>query len=132
METSVISDAVIVASRIERLTREYDSRVLISGTTYHALKDPQQFQFRFINKVKIPGTVSETEIWEVYSADPEALRFIKVAIATHYDRAIKLFYAGSYEAALQIFKSCLTKLPNDKVINHYIEKCQNALQKQSL
>ena len=127
METSVISEAVNVASRIERLTREYDSRLLISGTTYHALKNQQQFQFRFIDKVQIRGTLNETEVWEVYSADPEALRFAKIAIAAHYDRAIKLFYEGSYAAALQIFKNCLEKMPTDKPIKYYIERCLIAI-----
>ena len=55
----------------EELTKEYDSRLLISGTTHNALKNPQQFQLRFIDKVQVRGKLNEIEILEVYSADPK-------------------------------------------------------------
>ena len=55
------------------------------------------------------------------------MRSAKTAIAEQYDHAIKLYYEGSYLEALQIFKSCLNQLANDKVINNYIEKCRTAL-----
>ncbi len=127
LETSVISDAVNIASRIEDLTKDYGSRLLVSGTTYHAIKYIARFQCRFVDKVHIQGRTNETEIWEVYSADPEAVRLAKVAISAHYDRAIKLFYEGSYSAALQIFIKCFETIPDDKVIQQYIEKCKNAI-----
>ncbi len=127
METSVISDAVNIASRIEELTKDYDSRLLISGTSYHAIKKLDLFQCRFIGKTQIRGRLHEVEIWEVYSADPEALRFAKMAISAHYERAVKLFFEGSYSPALHIFKNCLEKLPTDKVIMSYIVRCESAM-----
>lgn len=127
METSVVSDAVNIASEIQDLTKEYNSSLLVSGQTYNALRDRDRFQSRYVGKILLQEKVNEIEIWEIYSADVEERRYAKLAIAAHYDRAIDLFNQKSYSAALQLFMTCLEKLPDDKVIQQYIEKCEAAM-----
>jgi TolA-binding protein len=72
------------------------------------------------------GKQLETNIWEVFSSDPDELRFAKLAIAKQYNDAIKLFQRKDYAEALNLFKRCLTKLPNDKVIQMYIKQLQQS------
>lgn len=127
METTVISDAVNIASRIEDLTKLYDARILISGDAYNQLKDVSKFQFRFVGSEKVRGKIQEVDIWEVISADPEDVRFAKMAIATHYEQAVKAYKDGSYDEALRIFQRCLEKMPNDKAIKVNIERCKELL-----
>lgn len=127
METTVISDAVNIASRIEGMTKEYGSRLLISGNTYSQLKDPGRYQFRFVGKAKVRGKVQVVDIWEIISADPEDVRFAKMAIATHYNQAVAAFDQGSFEEALRIFQRCLEKMPEDKAIKLYINECNNMI-----
>ena len=121
METSVVSDAVNVASEIQDLTKEYNSSLLASGQTYDTLKDKSRLQIRYIGKILLQEKTHATDIWEIYSADVEEKRYAKLAIAAHYDRVIDSFNQGSYSAALQLFLTCLEKLPDDKVIQQYIE-----------
>ncbi len=124
LETSVISDAVNVAERIQELTKEYECRLLISDSTYKQLVKPERFEARFIGRTAIRGKAQEIGIWEVYNGDPEELRYAKLAIAKHYNEAIVLFSEGAYSKALSLFQRCLISLPNDKAIQRYIDSCQ--------
>lgn len=128
METTVISDTVNLTSRIESLTKNYKSRLLISEHAYRALKNPGQFHCRFIDNVQIRGKEDIIGIWEVYSADPEPLFSKKLAIAPVYNEAIQAFMEKDYKKALALFQESNHQLPNDIVIKIYIEKCVNLLQ----
>jgi hemerythrin len=55
MEGTVISDAVNLASRLESLTKEYNVKLLISENTYYDLKDPENHNIRFIDRVIVKG-----------------------------------------------------------------------------
>lgn len=65
MDGTVISDSVNLASRIESLTKEYGSRLLISDSTYLGLKHPEQFQIRELELVRVRGKLKESMIYEV-------------------------------------------------------------------
>jgi class 3 adenylate cyclase len=128
LETSVIGRVVTIAARMEELTKEYDSHMLISGEAYQAIKDLKRIQYRFIGKTLVKDG-QEVDIWEIYSGDPKELRNAKTAIARHYEQAINLYYKRQYDEALRLFQRCFEKLPTDKVIKNYIEKCQKAIDK---
>ena len=49
MESSVVSDAVNLASRIEMLTKPFKTDLLISEGTYDGLKDPSQYMIRLVD-----------------------------------------------------------------------------------
>lgn len=129
METTVISDTVNLTSRIENLTKTYNSRLLISDYAYRSLKNPNQFHCRFVDNVQIRGKESEIGLWEVFSADPEPLFLAKLAVAETYNQAIKAFYENDYKKALNLFKECDSQLPEDIVVKLFIEKCVNLMKK---
>lgn len=129
LETSVISDAVNVAARIQELTKEYDSHILIGDPVYFQLKEPGRFACRFVCRSQVRGKQQKTNIWEVYASDSEDIRLAKQTIAGRYDEAVVLYYQGYYEDALPIFEECLAKLPNDKVLQMYIGNCHSLINK---
>lgn len=65
MEGTVISDAVNLASRIERLNRHYQTSLLISEHTLQALTEPEQYQIRFIDRVQVNGKSEWVALYEV-------------------------------------------------------------------
>lgn len=65
METTVVSDAVNVASRIESMNKLYGSQILISESTYVALHDPALYSFRKIDHVVLEGKSNTICIYEV-------------------------------------------------------------------
>ncbi len=65
MESTVVSDAVNVASRIESMNKLYGSQILISESTYAAIPNPAQYSFRRIDHVVLEGKSNTINIYEV-------------------------------------------------------------------
>lgn len=65
IETTVISDAVNLASRLERLTRQYQTQIIVSEKTMSQL-DPGNYQYQFLDEVAIKGRVEKERIFAIY------------------------------------------------------------------
>ncbi len=65
METTVISDAVNLAARLESLSRRYGVIMLISGDVYYALDDDTRELCREIDLVRVKGKNNAASVFEV-------------------------------------------------------------------
>lgn len=65
LETTVIGDVVNLASRIENLTKQYKTPLLISEYTFDKLKNPSQFSIHLIGQVKIKGKNIPVKVYKV-------------------------------------------------------------------
>ena len=92
METTVISDAVNVASRLERLTRRYRGGLVVSEHVMGKLTTRDQYQFRALDKVQIKDRSEPLVIYEIFAGDPEALVERKLATQADYEEALRLYY----------------------------------------
>jgi class 3 adenylate cyclase len=66
MDSTVISDAVNLASRIEGKTKEYEVALLISEDTYNQLGDPDRYAIRMIDRVRVRGKTKPVALYEVF------------------------------------------------------------------
>ncbi len=125
MEGTVISDAVNLASRIERLTRTYNTNLLISEHTLQALDEPEQYHIRLIDQVQVDGKSEWVAIYEVFDADPEPLVTAKLATQEIFERALALYRKQQYLKALMLFQQCLDGAPEDTLVQSYIAWLQD-------
>ncbi|WP_413176000.1 adenylate/guanylate cyclase domain-containing protein [Anabaena azotica] len=66
MDSTVIGDAVNVASRIEGLTKQYECEILITESVVKSLSHPELFSLRLIDKsVKVKGKDEAISIYEL-------------------------------------------------------------------
>ena len=72
MESTVISDAVNLASRVESMTKSYGTSLLITEHTYCGLKDPSRYGIRFADRVMVKGKTQPQSVYEVFDGDPPA------------------------------------------------------------
>ncbi|MGZ6505423.1 MAG: adenylate/guanylate cyclase domain-containing protein, partial [Tumebacillaceae bacterium] len=128
MDSTVISDAVNLASRIEGLTKIYGTCLLISEHTYLQLKEPQQYMIRIIDRVLVKGKSEPVSIYEVFDADPVALRDGKWDMRETFEQAYTHYHRQQFAEALELFKQCLDREPSDKTTRLYIERCQRRLE----
>ena len=124
MDVTVIGDAVNLAARLERITREWDVPLLISEHTLLSLNDPAPFGIRFIDRRQVRGKQEIQSIYEVCDADPPALRSAKRQTRKLFETALSCCHLGYMEDAAQMLRQCIDAAPEDRPARLYFERCQ--------
>jgi class 3 adenylate cyclase len=70
MDSTVVADAVNLASRVEGLTKIYGTSLLITEQTHLKLVRPGQYHIRVIDAVAVKGKSELVTVYEVFDADP--------------------------------------------------------------
>lgn len=128
MDSTVISDTVNVAARIERMTRVYNVNLLISHHTFMQLNNPNCYAMRVIDRVQVKGKTAFISVYEVFEPDPPEQRAAKLHGKTQFERALLLYYRKDYENAWKLFRDCLNLCASDTVARSYLLSCQSRLQ----
>ncbi|MGQ4649281.1 response regulator [Lyngbya aestuarii] len=126
METTVISDAVNLASRLEGLTKVYGVDILISEQTLNCLDQPDKYKYRFLDRVKVKGKSQAVNVFEVYDANSHSLRELKQQTLADFERGVTLYVEQNFTAAQQVFEQVLQINQQDRVTQLYIERCKKA------
>ncbi len=125
MDSTVISDAVNLAYRLESLTKEYLAPLLISHHTFLELQDANQYCIRLIDRVQVKGKSEWVTVNEVFDADPPEIKEGKIATSAIFTEAWLLYNQGKFSEAGRVFAQCLAKNPGDQVAKVYLERCQS-------
>ena len=71
MQSTVISDAVNLASRLEGLTKVYGASIVISKQSFLRITDNQQFASRSVGKIQVKGKNQPVSVYEIFDGDNE-------------------------------------------------------------
>src|SRR6478672_1408300 len=123
MESTVIADAVNLASRLEGLTKLYNVSILISEQTLLTLEDKHQYHYRFLDKVQVKGKRHYASIFEVFDNDPQPILEKKMETRSEFERGVLLFTEQQLEEAQTIFQKVLAINPEDQVAKLYVQRC---------
>jgi class 3 adenylate cyclase len=129
MDTTVISDAVNLASRLEGMTKIYDTPLIISESVYNNLKEPENFAIRMIDKVRAKGKKEAVIIFEVYDMDPPEILNKKADALKFFQKGLELYYLKKIKEAKELFEKSLSIYTEDKVSKIYIRRCTYYLEK---
>ena len=122
MEGTVISDSVNLGSRIEGLTKIYGIKIAISEKTFLTLDNPNNFHFRFLDRVQVKGKKQAVSVYEVFDGDSEnnfALKFKTIGI---YEQGIENYFKKNFKEAKECFLEVNKKNPEDKVSSIYLQR----------
>lgn len=123
MSSTVIGDAVNLASRLESLTKYYDAQIIISETTKELI-NYDDFHIRQLDKVVVKGKSNIVSIYEVFDANLFELKKMKVESSPFYEKGLNLYFEKKWETAIEFFQKSLEVFPNDKVAKMYIDRCE--------
>ncbi|AFY69062.1 adenylate/guanylate cyclase with GAF sensor(s) [Thalassoporum mexicanum PCC 7367] len=132
MDSTVISDAVNLASRIEGKTKEYVVSLLISEDTYQQLEDPSRYSIRMIDRVRVRGKNRPVALYEVFETDPPMAKASKLATAAMLAEALTLYEEAKISAALALFQTCAEMNPSDRVAQIQVTRCKQKLKQQQM
>lgn len=127
METTVISDAVNLASRIESMTKDYNTPLLISEHAYYSLKDASVYDTRFVDRVKVKGKLQCQSVYEVFDADPGILREGKRKTKALFEEALAYYHFKDVSKAMSMLSTYLRQVPGDTVARVYHDRCKRFL-----
>ncbi|MEY4753410.1 MAG: hypothetical protein RJA44_1085 [Pseudomonadota bacterium] len=124
IQCSVIGDTVNLASRIEQLTKRYQTPLLTSGQTVRGLRDPSAFAVRRVDRVIVMGKNATVDLYEVIDAETPDRRAAKLVTRPLLDEALTLFQARRFDAAEPLFARIAHIDPVDPLPQIYLQRCQ--------
>ena len=119
MDSTVISDTVNVASRIEHMTKTVGASVLVSGAMFSQIADRERFHARLLGRIPLRGKKEKMEIFEVFDGQSDYLLELFGQTIGHFKEGVTAFYARDFHTAAAAFARVLALNPADRVSQLY-------------
>jgi class 3 adenylate cyclase len=123
MQTTVIADAVNLASRIEGMTKTFGANLLLSGSVVDVLPADHKFKLRPLGAVKAKGKTQSVEIYECFDNDSRVLIEHKEKTAPQFAIAMAEFRKGMFLTAGRIFSRIAELNSDDAPAAFYRDRC---------
>ncbi|MBI2390709.1 MAG: bacteriohemerythrin [Deltaproteobacteria bacterium] len=124
METTVLSDAVNLAARLEELSKRYGVPLLISEATVYALGQLPGPTVRFLDRIRVKGKTQPQSVYEVFGCDAPKLRAAKEATRARFEEAVAWYHLREIDRARPLLEACLAEAPDDEPARVYLERCR--------
>ena len=127
MDTTVISDAVNLSSRLESMTKQYGVGIIVSADTLDKTLDKGKYKFRLLDNVIVKGKTLPVIVYEILDYYPEDILKTKLASKEIYEKAVVAFYAGNFPEAQNLFEKVLNITKDDKAAKLFLERVEHLL-----
>ncbi|NEP14686.1 MAG: response regulator [Symploca sp. SIO2C1] len=127
MESTVIADAVNLASRLEGLTKVYGAGILVSEQTLSRLQEPEKYSHRFLGRVTVKGKTVSVGVFEIYEGDSDELKEFKRQTQEKFERGVELFEQEEFAEAQLVFEALWQQNEQDQSAKVYIERSQQCI-----
>jgi adenylate cyclase len=128
LESTVISDAVNLASRVEKLNKFFGTSILITDGTFKNIRDPLGFQYRFLGRVKVKGKSESSSIFEVFGGETEELRQRKLATQRDFEQGLVAYLLRDFPHARSLFAEVLRANREDRAAFYYYMHAKHAME----
>jgi class 3 adenylate cyclase/HAMP domain-containing protein len=114
LSSTVISKNVNLASRVESLTKQTKSGMLITRDTLNQMSGSEsEFQYRFIGMVQAAGVNEVVGLFDILDALPESTRKKRLATKRVFESGIRKYHTKEYQAAFKRFQTVVEADPSD-------------------
>jgi class 3 adenylate cyclase len=127
LETTVISDAVNAASRLESLTRHYGCRVLASHEFVSQLEAGRARPCREIDVARVKGKKEPIRIFQMIEGEEAGRIPAYASTAAAFAEGIAAYRAMLMSDAISAFRRVLSIDPADQIARLYVDRCDRLL-----
>lgn len=117
---TVISNTVNISSRLESLTKQYKTAMLITKETLDRLSDPDSLNTRYLGMIQVAGVNEVKALYEVLDCLEDERRIPRERSAHDFREAIKQFHMGDPDSAVKLLKQIDTNKVADPVPEKYL------------
>ncbi|MCG8571857.1 MAG: hypothetical protein MJB14_17110 [Spirochaetes bacterium] len=127
LDTTVISDAVNVAARIERLTKFYNVRTILSESILNLSSKKENYHYRKLDIVQVKGKRSTITVYELLDGLSDKDFQLKMSTKEKFELAITEYSQKNFTKAGELFRKILAINHIDKAAFHYLKNCESYL-----
>jgi class 3 adenylate cyclase/HAMP domain-containing protein len=114
LSSTVISKTVNLASRMESLTKQTNSGMLITRDTLNQLAGGEkEFTYRFIGMIQAAGVNEVIGVFDMLDALPKKIRSRRIATKKVFESGIRHYHIKDYQNALKRFEWVVAADPAD-------------------
>jgi adenylate cyclase len=121
---TVMGDNVNLASRLEGMTKQYRSRIIISESTYDQVAD--LFVAREVDRIRVKGKKLPVVIYELLAKISEADAY--APLLTKYNAALDVYRSQNWPEATGMFGELLAAYPDDGPTQVLLQRCVEFLE----
>jgi class 3 adenylate cyclase len=129
VDSTVISDVVNVASRIEGLNKRYGSKIIITNDVFKIIKTGT-YNIRSLGLSKVRGKREQVHTYEVFDTDDHDLLLFKSSTRGEFEKAVNLIAEKEYGEAEKIFSNLAGKERGDRAVLHFLKEVSQLVQKE--
>lgn len=126
LDTTVVGDAVNVASRLEKLAARFLLGIVISELTYRSLTRPEHHEVRRVGSVVLRGRVQPVNVYEVFDYQDETVRTLKMQSRAALEAALDAMRQRRADDARALLHQARTTFPADTVVERYLSRLEGA------
>lgn len=124
MDTTVISDAVNLASRLEGLTKELMAPIIVSQVAFSKLVNKEDYLHRILGDFFVKGKKESIPLIEIIEGSLDNYAPEKIQTKESFENAVELYQKKKYVRSLKEFNSVLKIYPQDAASKLYVIRCQ--------
>lgn len=129
LQTTVIGDAVNLAQRTEKVSKDFNTKVVITENTFEKSTIQKAYSFRFLDYSQVKGKnvpVNFYELLDVFDSDTQKR---KLSVNDLYKKGVMAFHRNDIDEAEAIFKECLGVYSEDNPTHIYLGRIREVRDK---
>jgi len=128
LSSTVISANVNLASRVEGLSKQTGSGLLITRDTLNQLAGNEtEFNYRFIGMVQAAGVNEVIGLFDMLDALTPAEKHLRLTTKTYFESGVRKYHMKDYAASVQRFQKVVSMDPKDICAVHHLAEAKRHL-----